>query len=115
MEADCKVPEWNKRAVEISGYSKNETVGMHFDEEFVTAGDLSQLTGTANAPIFGVEADCEVAKWNRKAFEISGHAKKEPVDWRFDEVFVAVGDLSQLSETANVPIFNVEVDGKFTE
>jgi len=41
------------------------------------ANDLTLLIDTANAPIFGIDADGHVNEWNRKAVEITGFAKEE--------------------------------------
>ena len=110
-----RVTEWNKKAFEISRYSKNEALGRHFDEEFITAVDLSQPTETADVPIFGEEADCKVTEWNKRAFETSGYSKNDTVGRRFHEEFIAAGDLSQLTKTANVPIFGVKADFEVAE
>ena len=41
------------------------------------ANDLTLLIDTANAPIFGIDADGKVNEWNRKAVEITGFSKEE--------------------------------------
>ena len=41
------------------------------------ADDLKMLIETANAPIFGIDADGLVNEWNRKAMEITGYPKEE--------------------------------------
>ena len=41
------------------------------------ANDLTLLIDTANAPIFGIDADGLVNEWNRKAVEITGFSKEE--------------------------------------
>ena len=41
------------------------------------AEDLTLLIETANAPIFGIDADGMVNEWNRKAVEITGFSNEE--------------------------------------
>ena len=41
------------------------------------AADLKMLIETANAPIFGIDADGMVNEWNAKASEITGFRKEE--------------------------------------
>ena len=41
------------------------------------ANDLKQVIETANAPIFGIDADGLVNEWNRKAVEITGFDREE--------------------------------------
>ena len=41
------------------------------------ANDFRILIDTANAPIFGIDADGLVNEWNRKAVEITGFNKQE--------------------------------------
>ena len=41
------------------------------------ANDLSLLIDTANAPIFGIDANGMVNEWNKKAAEITGFTKEE--------------------------------------
>merc|ERR1719247_3328052 len=41
------------------------------------ANDLRLLIDTANAPIFGIDADGRVNEWNRKMAAITGFSKEE--------------------------------------
>ena len=41
------------------------------------ANDLTRLIDTANAPIFGIDADGLVNEWNRKAAQIVGYSREE--------------------------------------
>eukprot|EP00966_Prymnesium_polylepis_P067680 1572193-Prymnesium_polylepis.1 len=43
------------------------------------AADMKMLIETANAPIFGIDAEGLVNEWNRKAAEITGYPKNEVV------------------------------------
>ena len=151
IDADGLVNEWNRKAVAITGYSKDEVMGQDLVRKFITAefqdsvqevlskalqgeetanfefplytkdgrrvevllnattrrdttgktvgvvgvgqditeltagkaelqrvaNDLTLLIDTANAPIFGIDADGLVNEWNRKAAEITGFGKDE--------------------------------------
>ena len=46
-------------------------------EAKLRADNLTRLIDTANAPFFGVDLQCNVTEWNRKAAELSGFASKE--------------------------------------
>ena len=153
IDADGLVNEWNRKAVEITGFAKEEVVGRDLVRKFITAEfqdsvqevlhkalageetanfefplytkdgrrvevllnaatrrdtsgsivgvvgvgqditeinqsqeelsrvatDLTRLIDTANAPIFGIDADGLVNEWNFKAAEITGYTKEEVV------------------------------------
>ncbi|MCH1571690.1 MAG: PAS domain-containing protein, partial [Longimicrobiales bacterium] len=49
----------------------------HRAETERVAQDLTQLTDTANAPIFGIDADGLVNEWNQTAARITGYSKEE--------------------------------------
>lgn len=44
------------------------------------ANELRQLIDSANAPIFGIDADGNVNEWNNKTAEITGYTKEEAFD-----------------------------------
>ena len=71
------------------------------DESTRIAGDLSQLTETANAPLFGVEAGVKVTEWNTKAFEISVYSKSETVGRQFEEEFIPEAFKEKVQEAVN--------------
>ena len=52
------------------------------------ATDLTQLIDTANAPIFGVDANGLVNEWNRKAAKITGYSKDEVLGRNLLEDFI---------------------------
>ena len=65
------------------------------------AEDLTLLIETANAPIFGIDADGMVNEWNRKAAEITGFSRDEVMGQDLVSKFItaeyqeAVGDVLQ--------------------
>ena len=151
IDADGLVNEWNRKAAEITGFSKEEVMGQDLVRKFITAefqdsveevlqkalageetanfefplytkdgkrvevllnaatrrdttgktlgvvgvgqditemtrgkqelrqvaNDLTRLIDTANAPIFGIDANGLVNEWNKKAAQITGFSKEE--------------------------------------
>ena len=75
------------------------------------AQDLTQLIDTANAPIFGIDADGLVNEWNQTAARITGYSKDEVMgqdlveNFITDEYKASVGDVLRSAlageETAN--------------
>ena len=82
------------------------------------AQDLTLLIDTANAPIFGIDAQGKVNEWNQQAEKITGFSKKEVMgrnlvaDFIKDDYKVSVGEVLEKAlkgeETANfeLPLFN---------
>ena len=52
--------------------------------------ELQQLMEKANAPIFGVDADCRVNEWNAKAVAVTGYTKQLAMGVDFVSHFVPV-------------------------
>jgi len=57
-------------------------------EQQRVADDLSRLIETANAPIFGVDAQGRVTEWNRMAASLSGYSKGETMGKYLVEEFI---------------------------
>ena len=86
------------------------------------AQDLTLLIDTANAPIFGIDAQGKVNEWNQQAEKITGFSKKEVMgrdlvaDFIKDDYKVSVGEVLEKAlkgeETANfeLPLFNKSGD-----
>jgi PAS domain S-box-containing protein len=80
-------------------------------EQARISNDLTQLIDTANAPIFGIDADGKVNEWNQQAEKITGYNKKEVMgrdlvaDFIKDDYKVSVGEVLEKAlkgeETAN--------------
>jgi PAS domain S-box-containing protein len=58
------------------------------DETERVAQDLTQLIDTANAPIFGIDADGLVNEWNQTAARITGYSKEEVIGQDLVENFI---------------------------
>ena len=52
-------------------------VASHARPFLQVAHDLKQVIETANAPIFGIDANGLINEWNRKAVEITGFSRQE--------------------------------------
>jgi PAS domain S-box-containing protein len=50
------------------------------NNKLVVANELTQLIDTANAPIFGIDAQGNVNEWNQQAVKITGFNSKEVMD-----------------------------------
>ena len=47
------------------------------NEVFFDPFAVKRLIETANAPIFGIDADGKINEWNKKAAEFTGFSKEE--------------------------------------
>jgi PAS domain S-box-containing protein len=66
------------------------TERKRMEEELIRmATELQQLIDTANAPIFGVNANGMVNEWNQKAVKITGYSKNEVLGHNPMEGFIA--------------------------
>ncbi len=86
------------------------------------ANEMTQLIDTANAPIFGIDAQGKVNEWNQQAEKITGFNKKEVmgrnlvVDFITDDYKASVGEVLAKAlngeETANYefPLFTQSGD-----
>ena len=66
--------EKDKRADELA--IANQEKGKRADE-LAIAKELTQFIDTANAPIFGIDADGKINEWNEKSATITGYHKAE--------------------------------------
>ena len=62
------------------------------------ANDLTLLIDTANAPIFGIDADGLVNEWNRKAVAITGYPREEVVGRDLVRKFITAEFQSSVQE-----------------
>ena len=83
-----------KRADELAMANKelaiqNELDGYRSEMERV-AQDLTLLIDTANAPIFGIDAEGNVNEWNQKSAEITGFHSDEVLGRNLVEEFISL-------------------------
>ncbi|MFT4712556.1 MAG: PAS domain S-box-containing protein [Candidatus Azotimanducaceae bacterium] len=89
--------EKDKRAEELA-LAKKELDITHFDIDRI-AKDMTQLVDTANAPIFGIDAQGKVNEWNQQSEKITGYSKAEVMgrdlvaDFITDDFKVSVGEV----------------------
>jgi PAS domain S-box-containing protein len=118
--------EKEKRANELIIANRNLALQTERDayraEMERVAEDLTRFIDTANAPIFGIDAQGKVNEWNKQAQKITGYSKKEVMgrnlvsDFITDDYKVSVGSvmLNALNgeETANYefPLFTKSGD-----
>ena len=62
------------------------------------ANDLTLLIETANAPIFGIDADGLVTEWNRKAATITGFSKEEVMGQHLAKTYITDAHRSSVEE-----------------
>ncbi|MFT5550348.1 MAG: PAS domain S-box-containing protein [Candidatus Azotimanducaceae bacterium] len=92
------------------------------NDKLIVANELTQLIDTANAPIFGINAQGNVNEWNQQAEKITGFKSKEVMDrdlvanFITDDYRASVGEIMEKAlkgeETANFefPLFTKSGD-----
>jgi len=61
----------------IENITDNKALEINRLEQSRIAEDLTTLIDTANAPIFGIDADGNVNEWNQSAVDITGFSKED--------------------------------------
>ncbi len=75
--------------VGVVGVAQDVTEAVQRDRAVAgMANELRQLIDSANAPIFGIDADGNVNEWNNKTAEITGYTKEEAFDEHLVETFI---------------------------
>ena len=74
------------------------------------AADMKMLIETANAPIFGIDADGLVNEWNRKAMEITGYPKNEVVGRSLVQDFITPEFQDSVQEVLQNALGGTETD-----
>jgi len=133
---DGRVTEWNKKAADLSNFSKEETMGRLLVEEFITEEHRDRVQNVLNMACMGMEtANFEfplMTKGGRRTDILLNATARRDAEGKITGV-LGVGqditsirraltesktvaeDLSRLIETANAPIFGVGVNGRVTE
>ncbi|CAK0900951.1 unnamed protein product, partial [Prorocentrum cordatum] len=133
---DGRVTEWNRKAADLTMYSKEETMGRVLTDDFITPDYRSQVQTVLNQAIAGSEtANFEFPLETKDGRQVDILLNATPRRDAQGTVTGVVGvgqditnlrkaltesktiadDLSRLIETANAPIFGVDVDGRVTE
>uniref|UniRef100_A0A7S4V013 histidine kinase n=1 Tax=Alexandrium monilatum TaxID=311494 RepID=A0A7S4V013_9DINO len=131
-----RVTEWNRKAVELSGFSKEETMGRHLVDEFIMRDYREKVqlvlqraaegeeTGNFEFPLItkdGEQIEILLNATPRKDAQgkVTGmvgvgqeitllRKSMRESEWVAD-------DLTRLIDTANAPIFGIDVQGRVTE
>ena len=67
---------------------RQDTMRMKPINSVNTFNELRQLIDTANAPIFGIDANGNVNEWNQKTAEITGYQKAEAMNKPLVKTFI---------------------------
>ena len=108
--------------VGVVGVAQEVTESVQRDRAVAgMALELRQLIDTANAPIFGIDADGNVNEWNRRTQIITGYSKEETFDEPLVDRFIApsmqqkvreiLSSALQGNETSNYELEFVAKDG----
>eukprot|EP00928_Gymnodinium_smaydae_P004211 TRINITY_DN11461_c0_g1_i3.p1 TRINITY_DN11461_c0_g1~~TRINITY_DN11461_c0_g1_i3.p1 ORF type:complete len:1936 (+),score=506.74 TRINITY_DN11461_c0_g1_i3:44-5809(+) len=136
IDTDGKVTEWNAKASSLLGFSKEDTIGMPFLANFITEEYRDAIAAVLDDALIGKET----ANFEFMFFTRSGERKEVLLNATTrrgpnGEVIGVIGvgqdittireitgeqqrvadDLQRLIDTANAPIFGVDLEGKVTE
>jgi len=130
------VTEWNKKAAELSGYLSQETMGKPLVQQFITEEYRERVQSVLTQACKGVEtANFEFPLINKagKRIDILLNATprrdesgavtgvvgvgQEITEMRkaMSESTLVADDLTRLIDTANAPIFGINIEGNVTE
>ncbi|CAK0900950.1 unnamed protein product [Prorocentrum cordatum] len=136
VDVDGRVTEWNRKAAELTLFTKEETLGRKLVEDFITEDYRKQVQAVLTQACAGSEtANFEFPLMTKDNKRIDVLLNATPRRDGYGNVTGVVGvgqdithlqkvltesktiadDLSRLIETANAPIFGVDVDGRVTE
>eukprot|EP00927_Polykrikos_kofoidii_P021766 TRINITY_DN20509_c0_g3_i1.p1 TRINITY_DN20509_c0_g3~~TRINITY_DN20509_c0_g3_i1.p1 ORF type:complete len:2664 (-),score=619.28 TRINITY_DN20509_c0_g3_i1:88-7101(-) len=73
------------------------------------ADDLMRLIDTANAPIFGIDAEGNVTEWNAKSTEVSGYSKADTVGKHLVNNFIHLEYRKSVAEVLDSALQGKEV------
>jgi len=136
VDLDGLVTEWNRKAADILGYTKEETIGKHLTQNFIQPENRQSVNTIFQKASAGHEtANFELpllSKSNQRLTVLLNATTRRDAKGQAVGV-VGVGqditelnyvmaeskrvadDLTRLIETANAPIFGIDRDGKVTE
>eukprot|EP00930_Biecheleria_cincta_P101742 TRINITY_DN933_c0_g2_i2.p1 TRINITY_DN933_c0_g2~~TRINITY_DN933_c0_g2_i2.p1 ORF type:complete len:2380 (-),score=509.92 TRINITY_DN933_c0_g2_i2:507-7646(-) len=136
IDTEGYVTEWNAKASSLLGYSKEEAMGKHLVQSFITEEFKDSVTDILNTALKGVDtANFEFPLFTKKGErreillnattrrgqhgEITGVTGVGQDITRIREITKdqerIADDLSRLIEYANAPIFGVDLQGMVTE
>lgn len=95
--------------VGVVGVAQDVTEAAQHDRAVaVMANELRQLVDTANAPIFGIDANGDVNEWNNKTAEITGFTKEEALGKHLVHTFIVSSLRDSVQEVLDNALKGVE-------
>eukprot|EP00928_Gymnodinium_smaydae_P025619 TRINITY_DN2034_c0_g1_i3.p1 TRINITY_DN2034_c0_g1~~TRINITY_DN2034_c0_g1_i3.p1 ORF type:complete len:1797 (-),score=398.49 TRINITY_DN2034_c0_g1_i3:86-5419(-) len=136
VDLNGMITEWNRKAGDMLGYTKEETMGQHLVEKFIQPEDRKSVAEVMQRALMGSEtanyALPLMAKWGTRYTVLLNATSRRDASGSIIGV-VGVGqditelnqvmaeskriadDLTRLIETANAPIFGIDTQGNVTE
>jgi len=136
VDVQGRVTEWNRNAAQLSGFSKEETLGRNLVEEFITLDYKAKVKSVLDAACRGEETanfEFPLITKDKKQVEVllNATARRDANDIVTGMVGVGqditnlrkamakgqriADDLTRLIDTANAPIFGIDTNGCVTE
>ena len=136
IDTDGNINEWNEKMVEITGYSKEETMKKSLVQNLIIPKLQESVQTILMNALNGKETSCYELEFTRKCDEIcyllvSVSTRRDKNSniigvvcvaqdvsetWKHDRVVAATAnELRQLIDTANAPIFGVDINGNINE
>ncbi|CAK0869933.1 unnamed protein product [Prorocentrum cordatum] len=136
VDVEGNVTEWNTKAVKLTGFSREEVLGHHLVNEFITPEYVPKVRDVLTQACNGVDtANFEVPlitkDGKRVDMLLNATARLDAngsvtgvvmvgqditrLREAVNEVESAAGDLERLIDTANAPIFGVNTHGRITQ
>ncbi len=136
IDVDGLVNEWNYKTAEITGYERDEAMGFHLVETFIVPSLRQSVQNILDSALEGVETSNYELEFRTKSNEVRyllvnattrrdannniigvvGVAQDVTEAAQHDRAVAAMAnELRQLVDTANAPIFGIDVDGLVNE
>ena len=137
IDKDGRVNKWNKKTAEITGYSKDEALNELFVPKFVVPIPQKQesVQEILNKALRGIETSEYHLELRTKSNEsrhlvVNTTTTRDDSDrvigvvsvaqdvthaYKYDEATTTMQELRLLVDTANAPIFGIDVDGNVNE
>lgn len=136
VDVDGMVTEWNRKAADMLGYSKQDAVGKNFVNNFIQQENRSSVEQVLTRALQGIETsnfELPTLSKNGKRFTVLLNATTRRDAKGQVTGVLGVGqditelnnvlaeskrtadDLTRLIDTANAPIFGIDTEGRVTE
>jgi len=131
-----RVNEWNDKTAEITGYSRDEAMGNHLVETFIVPSLRQSVQNILDSALGGIETSNYELEFRTKSNEVRyllvnattrrdannnitgvvGVAQDVTEAAQHDRAVAAMAnELRQLIDTANAPIFGIDINGNVNE